>query len=254
MKQNNTLSLSRIKLLIKWDLAMNKKKYFWECAGMFVAYSAFLWVILLGAGQTHDVTGFPPVAIFTVYLLFAMLAVFNLADPIKQKKTRLAYLTLPASNGEKFLCRVLIVTVFFSIASLGIFVLADVVQYVARMMIDWILPFVPNVVSYETPNQLVTPQIPLVFTGSFYTMVPLTMCLSILLIHAVALVGGFYRGRIVAIVLLLGSARFAFPFLDWLEDIDIEGGSTFLVNSVQICLIVFCWWLAYRLFRRSQIV
>lgn len=249
MKQNNTFSLSRIKLLIKWDLAINKKKYFWECAGMFVAYSAFLWIILLGAGQTHDVTGFPPVAIFTVYLLFAMLAAFNLADPIKQKKTRLTYLTLPASNSEKFLCRVLFVTVFFSVASFGTFVLADVVQFVMRVMIDWLLPFIP----YETPPTLVMSQMPLVFTKSLYAMVPLTMCLSILLIHAIALVGSFHRG-IFTVALILSSTRFGFPFLNWLEKVSIEGGSTFLVNSVQICLIVFCWWLAYRLFSRSQIV
>ena len=245
MKQNNTFSLSRIKLLIKWDLAINKKKYFWECAGMFVAYSAFLWIILLGAGQTHDVTGFPPVAIFTVYLLFAMFAAFNLADPIKQKKTRLTYLTLPASNGEKFLCRVLFVTVFFSVASFGTFVLADVVQFVMRVMIDWLLPFIP----YETPPTLVMLQMPLVFTKSLYAMVPLTMCLSIF----IALVGSFHRG-IFTVALILSSTRFGFPFLNWLEKVSIEGGSTFLVNSVQICLIVFCWWLAYRLFSRSQIV
>ena len=245
MKQNNTFSLSRIKLLIKWDLAINKKKYYWECAGMFVAYSAFLWIILLGAGQTHDVTGFPPVAIFTVYLLFAMFAAFNLADPIKQKKTRLTYLTLPASNGEKFLCRVLFVTVFFSVASFGTFVLADVVQFVMRVMIDWLLPFIP----YETPPTLVMLQMPLVFTKSLYAMVPLTMCLSIF----IALVGSFHRG-IFTVALILSSTRFGFPFLNWLEKVSIEGGSTFLVNSVQICLIVFCWWLAYRLFSRSQIV
>lgn len=248
MKQNNTFSLSRIKLLIKWDLAINKKKYFWKCAGMFVAYSAFLWIIILAAGQTHDVTGFPPVALFSAYLLFAMFAAFNLADPIKQKKTRLTYLTLPASNGEKFLCRVLIVTVFFSVASFGVFVLADVVQYVAHILIEWAVPFIP----YETPPALVTPQIPLVFTGSFYTMVPLTMCLSILLIHAIALVGSFHR--VILTVLILSYLRFGFTFLDWLEKVSIEGDSTFLVNSVLICLIVFCWWLAYRLFSRSQIV
>lgn len=249
MKQNNTFSLSRIKLLIKWDLAINKKKYFWECAGMFVAYSFFLWIIILAAGQTHDVTGFPPVALFSAYLLFAMFAAFNLADPIKQKKTRLTYLTLPASNAEKFLCRVLFVTVFFSVASFGVFVLADVVQFVAHILIEWAVPFIP----YETPPALVTPQIPLVFTGSFYTMVPLTMCLSILLIHAIALVGSFHRG-IFTVALILSSTRFGFPFLDWLEKVSIEGDSTFLVNSVLICLIVFCWWLAYRLFSRSQIV
>lgn len=249
MKQNNTFSLSRIKLLIKWDLAINKKKYFWKCAGMFVAYSAFLWIIILAAGQTHDVTGFPPVALFSAYLLFAIFAAFNLADPIKQKKTRLTYLTLPASNGEKFLCRVLFVTVFFSVASFGVFVLADVVQFVMRVMIDWLLPFIP----YETPPTLVMSQMPLVFTKSLYAMVPLTMCLSILLIHAIALVGSFHRG-IFTVALILSSTRFGFPFLDWLEKVSIEGGSTFLVNSVQICLIVFCWWLAYRLFSRSQIV
>lgn len=248
MKQNNTFSLSRIKLLIKWDLAMNKKKYFWECAGMFVAYSFFLWIIILAAGQTHDVTGFPPVALFSAYLLFAMFAAFNLADPIKQKKTRLTYLTLPASNAEKFLCRVLIVTVFFSVASFGTFVLADVVQYVAHILIEWAIPFIP----YETPPALVTLQIPLVFTQSLYAMVPLTMCLSILFVHALALVGGFHR--LIAAVVVLLTSRSCFDFLDWLEDVDIAGDSTFLVNSVLICLIVFCWWLAYRFFCRSQIV
>ena len=249
VKQNNTFSLSRIKLLIKWDLAMNKKKYFWECVGMFVAYSVFLWIILLGTGQTHDTADFSPIAMFSAFLLFAMFAALNLADPIKDKKTRLTYLSLPASNGEKFLCRVLFITVFFSVASFGVFVLADVVQYVMRVLIDWLLPFIP----YETSPTLVVSQIPLVFTKSFYAMVPLTMCLGILSIHALSLLGTFHRG-IFTVALLFGPLRHSFDALNWLEKTENEGGSTFLVNSVLICLIAFCWWLAYRLFCRRQIV
>lgn len=249
MKENDTLSLSRIKLLIKWDLAMNKKKYFWECVGMFVAYSVFLWIILLSAGQSHDVTDFSPIAMFSVFLLFAMYAALNLADPIKQKKTRLTYLTLPASNAEKFLCRVLFVTVFFSVASFGVFVLADVVQFVMRILIDWLLPFIP----YETPPTLVMSQMPLVFTDGFYAWGSLTMYLGILSLHALALLGTFHRG-IFTVALLFGPLRFGFDALNWLEKTYNEGGSTFLVNSALICLIAFCWWLAYRLFSRSQIV
>ena len=183
MKENNTFSLSRVKLLIKWDLAMNKRKYFWECVGMFVAYSFFLWIILLSFGQTHDTADFSPIAMFSVFLLFAMYAALNLADPIKNKKTRLTYLSLPASNGEKFLCRVLFITVFFSVASFGVLVLADVVQYLMRVLIGWALPFIP----YETPPTLVVPQIPLVFTYGIYAMAPLTLYLGVLSLHALAL-------------------------------------------------------------------
>ena len=98
MKQNNTLSLHRIRLLMQWDWALNRKKYIWEWIATFMAYFAINWFLLLTAGKTHDLDGFQAVALFSVFLLFAIFAARGLAGPVSHNETRLTFLTLPASN------------------------------------------------------------------------------------------------------------------------------------------------------------
>ena len=247
MKQNNTLSLHRIRLLMQWDWALNRKKYIWEWMATFMAYFAINWFLLLTVGRTHDLGGFLAVSLFSVFLLFAIFAAQGLAAPVCHNETRLAFLTLPASNGEKFLYRALFVTVFYFVISAVLFVMADVAQYVCRLMLEWGMPYL----QFSTSPTLVTSHLPMVFTESFYSMLPLTMSLSLLLIHATAVLAGFLNKWAFAVILLIVLRR-SFFALDWMEK--ATGGEVLLANMVLICLIVFCWWLAYRLFCRRQIV
>ncbi len=247
MKQNNTLSLHRIRLLMQWDWALNRKKYIWEWMATFMAYFTINWFLLLTAGRTHDLDGFQAVALFSVFLLFAIFAARGLAAPVSHNETRLTFLTLPASNGEKFLYRALFVTVFYFVISAVLFVMADVAQYVCRLMLEWGMPYL----QFSTSPTLVTSHLPMVFTESFYGMLPLTMGLSLLLIHATAVLAGFLNKWAFAVILLIVLRR-SFFALNWMEK--ATGGEVLLANMVLICLIVFCWWLAYRLFCRRQIV
>ena len=247
MKQNNTLSLHRIRLLMQWDWALNRKKYIWEWMATFMAYFAINWFLLLTVGRTHDLGGFLAVSLFSVFLLFAIFAAQGLAAPVCHNETRLAFLTLPASNGEKFLYRALFVTVFYFVISAVLFVMADVAQYVCRLMLEWGMPYL----QFTTSPTLVTSHLPMVFTESFYSMLPLTMSLSLLLIHATAVLAGFLNKWAFAVILLIVLRR-SFFALDWMEK--ATGGEVLLANIALICLIVFCWWLAYRLFCRRQIV
>lgn len=247
MTQNNTLSLHRIRLLMQWDWALNRKKYIWEWIATFMAYFTINWFLLLTAGRSHDLDGFLAVSLFSVFLLLAIFAARSLADPVSHNETRLAFLTLPASNGEKFLYRALFVTVFYFIISAVLFVMADVAQYVCRLMLEWGMPYL----QFSTSPTLVTSHLPMVFTQSFYAMLPLTMGLSLLLIHATAVLAGFLNKWMFAVIILIVFRDSIFA-LDWMEK--ATGGEDLWVNMVLICLIVFCWWLAYRLFCRRQIV
>lgn len=245
--QNNTLSLHRIRLLMQWDWALNRKKYIWEWIATFMAYFAINWFLLLTAGKTHDLDGFQAVALFSVFLLFAIFAARGLAAPVSHNETRLTFLTLPASNGEKFLYRTLFVTVFYFVISTVLFVMADVAQYVCHLILKWGMPYL----QFSTSPTLVTSHLPMVFTESFYSMLPLTMSLSLLLIHATAVLAGFLNKWAFAVILLIVLRR-SFFALGWMEK--ATEGEALLANMVLICLIVFCWWLAYRLFCRRQIV
>ena len=247
MKRNNTLSLHRIRLLMQWDWALNRKKYIWEWIATFMAYFTINWFLLLTAGRSHDLDGFLAVSLFSVFLLLAIFAARSLADPVSHNETRLAFLTLPASNGEKFLYRALFVTVFYFVMSAVLFVMADVAQYVCRLMLEWGMPYL----QFSTSPTLVTSHLPMVFTQSFYGMLPLTMSLSLLLIHATVVLAGFLNKWMFAVILLIVLRR-SFFALDWMEK--VTEGEALLVNIALICLIVFCWWLAYRLFCRRQIV
>ena len=245
--QNNSLSLRRIKLLMQWDWALNRKKYIWEWIGTFMAYFTINWFLLLTAGRSHDLDGFLAVSLFSVFLLLAIFAAHSLAGPVCHNETRLTFLTLPASNGEKFLYRALFVTVFYFIISALLFVMADVAQYGCHLVLNWGMPYL----QFSTSPTLVTSHLPMVFTESFYGMLPLTMSLSLLLIHATAVLAGFLNKWAFAVILLIVLRR-SFFALDWMEK--ATGGEVLLANMVLICLIVFCWWLAYRLFCRRQIV
>ena len=247
MKRNNTLSLHRIRLLMQWDWALNRKKYIWEWIATFMAYFTINWFLLLTAGRSHDLDGFLAVSLFSVFLLLAIFAARSLADPVSHNETRLAFLTLPASNGEKFLYRALFVTVFYFIISAVLFVMADVAQYVCHLMLEWRMPYL----QFSTSPTLVTSLLPMVFTQSFYAMLPLTMGLSLLLIHATAVLAGFLNKWVFAVIMLIVLRNSIFA-LDWMEK--ATGGEALWVNMVLFCLIVFCWWLAYRLFCRRQIV
>ena len=185
--------------------------------------------------------------IFSFFLLFAIFAARGLADPVSHNETRLTFLTLPASNGEKFLYRALFVTVFYFVISTVLFVMADVAQYVCHLILKWGMPYL----QFATSPTLVTSHLPMVFTESFYSMLPLTMGLSLLLIHATAVLAGFLNKWAFAVILLIVLRR-SFFALDWMEK--ATEGEALLVNIALICLIVFCWWLAYRLFCRRQIV
>lgn len=246
-KRNNTLSLHRIRLLMQWDWALNRKKYIWEWIATFMAYFTINWFLLLTAGRSHDLDGFLAVSLFSVFLLLAIFAARSLADPVSHNETRLAFLTLPASNGEKFLYRALFVTVFYFIISAVLFVMADVAQYVCHLMLEWRMPYL----QFSTSPTLVTSLLPMVFTQSFYAMLPLTMGLSLLLIHATAVLAGFLNKWMFAVIILIVFRNSIFA-LDWMEK--ATGGEDLWVNMVLFCLIVFCWWLAYRLFCRRQIV
>ncbi len=247
MKQNNTLSLRRIRLLMQWDWALNRKKYIWEWIATFMAYFTINWFLLLTAGRTHDLGGFQTEVLFSVFLLFAIFAARELAYPVSRGETRLVFLTLPASNGEKFLYRALFVTVFYFVILVVLFVMADVAQYICHLMLEWRMPYF----QFTTSPTLVISHLPMVFTQSFYAMLPLTMVLSLLLIHATAVLAGFLNKWVFAVILLIVLRR-SFFALDWMEK--ATGGEALLVNMVLICLIVFCWWLAYRLFCRRQLV
>ena len=247
MKRNNTLSLRRIKLLMQRDWALNRKKYIWEWIGTFMVYFVIQWFLLLTAGQTHSLDGFQAVSLVSVFLLLAIFVARSLADPVSRNEERLTFLTLPASNGEKFLYRALFVTVFYFIISAVLFVMADVAQYVCRLMLEWGMPYL----QFSTSPTLVTSHLPMVFTQSFYAMLPLTMGLSLLLIHATAVLAGFLNKWMFAVIILIVFRDSIFA-LDWMEK--ATGGEDLWVNMVLFCLIVFCWWLAYRLFCRRQIV
>lgn len=247
MKQNNTLSLRRIKLLMQRDWALNRKKYIWEWIGTFMVYFVIQWFLLLTAGQTHSLDGFQAVSLVSVFLLLAIFAARSLADPVSRNEERLTFLTLPASNSEKFLYRALFVTVFYFIISAVLFVMADVAQYVCHLMLEWRMPYL----QFSTSPTLVTSLLPMVFTQSLYAMLPLTMGLSLLLIHATAVLAGFLNKWMFAVIILIVFRNSIFA-LDWMEK--ATGGEALWVNMVLFCLIVFCWWLAYRLFCRRQIV
>lgn len=127
---------SRFVALFKLDLAQNKKSYIAFSLILFVLY--FLLELMTYATtltlmelsprkeilMLHDMAGlYFPVSVFV--MIMGASWVFSV---LKTKKQRISYLMLPASNLEKFLCRLLICTVGVFLVNGLVFALTDIVR------------------------------------------------------------------------------------------------------------------------------
>ncbi|MBR4845538.1 MAG: hypothetical protein IKU98_03865 [Bacteroidaceae bacterium] len=228
MKENiNSFSLRRVWMLMRWDFGMNWKSYAWRYLTIFFIYFVFIWI------TTHKAIGFTPVDFFASYLLMVIFGASFIVAPVKNKESCLFFLVLPASNIEKFLYRTLFGTVFYMIALWVLISLADVSQYLVRQLF-----FSDSDVSHPFLYEL------------FSIGMPLVLWLEFFLVQALSVLGGFSKWLFAIVMFVI--IRYGVVTFSWFERAAME--EPFGVNSLLVCLIIFCWWMAYRLFSRRQIV
>ena len=267
MNTNRYFSLSRFGLLLKHDLLELWKSYFRSFCILFLGALVVYYMVLQAhsilcmTNANPDVKSYIGSHYFAFfYSCYMVLKTTQFTELLNTKEGRIRQLMLPASSLEKFISRALGVTVVPTILFIVAILLADVVHFA-------FYPFFPNL-----PDEFkvwVVPELWKVFfsesTGINSGEV-LYVTLTALLGHSICILFGnvFDRHGFIAFVGLSGIVSiFGRNLIDETGDL-VDWGLTFihengggiacLINAACFCLLVFIWWLSYKIFSRKQVI
>lgn len=283
MNTNRYFSLSRFGLLLKHDLLENWKSYFRAFCIIFLTALAVYFMALYSYSHllnddvldigVKDYIRFQIVIFAFFYCLYMLIKASQFTELLNTKEGRIRQLMLPATSLEKFISRALGVTIVPTILFMVALPLADMAHFA-------FFPFFPHL-----PEELkiwVVPElwkevcaIPVVSTStglsatinSAYEASAIYVILSTLVSHSIfILFGNIFEKHAFIIVVLLSSVSSLFGTSIFkysgvisdsgLEVINESGGvfETYLRNGACFCLLVFIWWLSYKVFSRKQVI
>ena len=277
MNTNRYFSLSRFGLLLKHDLLELWKSYFRSFCILFILALVVYYLALQSytiISIDHALYGMINyigyhLGIFTfAYSLYMLLKASQFTELLNTKEGRIRQLMLPATSLEKFVSRALGVTVVPTILFIVAILLADVVHFA-------FFPFFPNL-----PEELKIWVVPELWKelcaisvadksatlSVTMNMVHLYVTLTPLIAHSIFVLFGniFERHGFIAVVGLssivsIFNRKFIGGTID-LEDWGLTfiyengGGIACLINAACFCLLVFIWWLSYKVFSRKQVI
>jgi len=261
-------SLSRLCLVAKRDIMENWKKNLYNCLTLYAILASALVFTMLRLHGVHEKV---PNGFWVCMALVAFggwaVVLSNVMESMSTKAKRIAFLMVPATSLEKYLWRLIYVTVGFAV-SFAVALLATDVTYLLlnsifgeeeyRSLAGFAIGVYLNWNSLALDDSWLLTSWAYVFTAWGYSLF---------------VVGGtVWRRR--AFVKTVGCILLAFlllltvmqwvpvaaehSFYDWVNSImSDEGKATVavsLLTAVFFIFTVFNLWLGYRLFRRSQIV
>lgn len=260
-------SLSRLCLVAKRDIMENWKKNLYNCLTLYAILASALVFTMLRLHGVHEKV---PNGFWVCMALVAFggwaVVLSNVMESMSTKAKRIAFLMVPATSLEKYLWRLIYVTVGFAV-SFAVALLATDVTYLLlnsifgeeeyRSLAGFAIGVYLNWNSLALDDSWLLTSWTYVFTAWGYSLF---------------VVGGtVWRRR--AFVKTVGCILLAFllltamqwvplsaehSFYEWVHTVMAdEGKATVAVSLLTIVFFLFTvlnLWLGYRLFRRSQIV
>lgn len=275
---NNNFNWERFKNVVRYDIAANRKTtlvFFFVLAFVMFSSHAFRIVNALYtienmtalAGHTNyffdkgleykaclDFSG--GVTFIGYWLFFIVVGSFVFFN-MRTKQQKIGVLVQPATHLEKFVTRVLWVTVTLSLVYLAAVMFSDVLRFLLCKIIG--IPAVGSVTvrMFEMPSQLN-------FEDSSLAMkcyCLFTMWLTIVMMQSVYLLAGTLLTRnqwllttAVVIVVMLVWAHFSLEGFDFFMPDHHIGLKALLVLPVQLGVTVFSYWRAYKTFCGMQVI
>lgn len=280
---NNSFSFSRVGLLVKRDVVENWKATL-HSLGLIVAGFLFLmymsvpnstreWMLYDTGGRFHYWEILSTMC-ESMLAVLAMLLVCNAMGHMITKGERTDFLMLPARNVEKFIARYLYVFLLFVVIVFVGFAVADVLHLLLfpllgygeyREVCDWLLPTLFDLEAWDS------------FLGVYAHNFSLNdkdwvgvlfMCMMCVFACSVFALGGnywrkhaFLKTLGVGMLLIIGGFGVAYLLLkDMPKSLHYaifgEHYNALIVFSSMLLggLSLLCWYGAYRLFCRSQVV
>ena len=280
MSTNRYFSLSRFGLLLKHDLLENWKSYVRSFCIIFLTALAVFYMALYTYSHllsfANPYTNVDAYIRYQCYILafaysfYMLIKASQFTELLNTKEGRIRQLMFPATSLEKFISRALGVTVVPTILCIVAVLLADVVHFA-------FFPFFPNLpeefkiwVVPEMWKNLWTSTVvipPTGLLGTINSSHALYVILSALISHSFFILFGniFDRNGFIAIVVVSCVVSFfrrsIYENTSVLYDSVLAfiyeylgGFGTYLINGACFCLLIFIWWLSYKIFSRKQVI
>ena len=246
---NDSFDFDRFCRLVKWDI-VSRWKSIVNTSIVLAIVLAFLYITIVG-----DRTGITSV-IFAAYMIVGAGMIFS---NMKTKQQRIAFLTVPASRLEKYVSRLLDVTV----VNILIYMVAMVIADVAQMALTPIL--YPGYMDAESVSIATLVNM---FQGEFV----LTSALFIVWFHSSYVLGGafFSRNQIIlttCVHLVVGIVLMTFLMSELYNILssmyEMEDPYSYepafkqmetLLDWLFVAAAVLDYWAAYKIFGRMQVI
>lgn len=273
MKKN--FDLHRLSMVLRWDILTNWQRHLGATAGLAICISIYCVLRLfsmrywLNSTDVEQAGHQYQVSVYMFFSVIAFIAFYVLASCIfnnmKTKLQRESFLMLPACNLEKFVARLLMMSIGVLVQLFAAVILADVIQFIFSFIItpDFHISITWAVLSHIIPTiqpfdndwlKWITLYSFILFShsfatlgGTFYRKLPvlLTACTGILL----SMILGYIINK-------LGEAG----VFDFFSHINFSNGSTadycitITAFFVFLALAAFNYWASYKLFTRMQVI
>lgn len=274
METMKGFDIKRFMLTVKWDMMTNWKQSLRSVLGMTFGLLIMFGATMLPNRNTmsqnlfdHIIDQLAGMSVFC-FFLFIIVGASLLFVNMRTKQQRTAFLMLPASAAEKFVARWLWATVGFIVMFVIALALADALRMVFCALVGPRLFGSVTAAFFRTAYDFFTIGVGTAFnlidneTGYPWTFMAIATT-SVMLMHAFYLLGGtFYRKNA-----WLMTTCTAFVILFLLTAIDpFSSGAACctakedVVAAMRVgacvngALTVVCYWLAFRLSRRMQVI
>lgn len=273
MKKN--FDLHRLSMVLRWDILTNWQRHLGATAGLAISLSIYCVLRLfsmrywLNSTEVELANHQYQVSVCMFFSVIAFIAFYVLASCIfnnmKTKLQRESFLMLPACNLEKFVARLLMMSIGVLVQLFAAVILADVILFIFSFIIT---PDFHISITWAVLSHIISTIQP--FDNDWLKWI--TLYSFILFSHSFATLGGtFYRklpvlltactGILLSMILgyiinKLGEAG----VFDFFSHINFSNGSTadycitITAFFVFLALAAFNYWASYKLFTRMQVI
>lgn len=262
---STSFSFRRLWMLIRWDFGTNWKVYAWRYACLYLLFLALMMMMGFAFARHEPAAPHNVQALSLVSAVGFMLLFFRSARLVMErmatKEGCTTFLMLPASNLEKFVWRAFFASVFYLLMGIVAYALADLTFYLLCLLSgkgSGVTPFLYFGNYVESLVHVLFDFIPL---GEHVHMPSWTYWVQSFgyFLFSLFLMVGCNWSRLNGLRVLAGILLIVWGTPELLKRFAPEGLSGIYapaewVNGVFGVLSILCWILAYRFFRRSQIV
>ena len=262
--------IRRFGLVLRWMAVSTRKEVLSNTGAMFFAYMVVFVTNMLSslhADFEHAESRLDGAVVLNtmVFMVICVIGGCWIINNMRTKEQRITFIMLPASRLEKFVARAFYVTVVWAVMAFAAYCLADVFRILMSLVmgVHVVGCTIPRFLSQIFDDYIVPYFI--INKSSWVEMLLLAAyCSWVFWIHSIYVLGGvFFRRRQFVLtscfnfLLAIAGTLVASVLLKNYLAVGSTGNIGILAIAACVVFILWGaadWWLAYRLFRRMQVI